>query len=483
MSACPVAAVFSVFPLGLSGVGYRRQTRYTGQMVKSREIYVCDQCGADSLKWQGQCPSCGAWNSLKSFHAAKPVACGRSTNWVPGSATSKRIHDIGDRDEPRISTGMGELDRVLGGGLVAGSVTLLGGDPGIGKSTLLLQAADQLSQKEVVLYATGEESLHQVSLRAKRLGAPAQTLNLLAETNVEAVLGEAQRLGAKVLVVDSIQTMYLHDVESSPGSATQVRESAAQLVRYAKDKGMAILIIGHVTKEGAIAGPRILEHMVDTVLYFESDAGSRYRLIRAVKNRFGAANEVGVFAMAEQGLKEVKNPSAIFLSQHASPIPGSAVLVAREGSRPMLIEVQALLDQGQGMNPRRVSVGLEQNRLAMLLAVLHRHGGVATAGQDVFVNVVGGVRIAETAADLAVMLAATSSLKDQSLATGLVCFGELGLAGEIRPVPFGEERLREAAKHGFRRAIVPAANAPRKAIEGLEVIGVERLPEALVKAF
>jgi DNA repair protein RadA/Sms len=452
-------------------------------MAKSREIYVCDQCGADSLKWQGQCPACGAWNSFKSFHAAKPAGGARSVAWVSGSATSKRIADISGQDEPRISTGMGELDRVLGGGLVAGSVTLLGGDPGIGKSTLLLQAADQLSQNEVVLYATGEESLHQVSLRSKRLGAAGQALNLLAETNVDAVLGEAKRLSAKVLVVDSIQTMYLDNVESSPGSATQVRESAARLVRYAKEQGMAILIIGHVTKEGAIAGPRILEHMVDTVLYFESDAGSRYRLIRAVKNRFGAANEVGVFAMAEQGLKEVKNPSAIFLSQHAAPIPGSAVLVAREGSRPLLIEVQALLDQGQGMNPRRVSVGLEQNRLAMLLAILHRHGGVATAGQDVFVNVVGGVRLAETAADLAVMLAATSSLKDQPLATGLVCFGELGLAGEIRPVPYGDERLREAAKHGFRRAIVPAGNAPRKAIEGLEVIGVERLPEALAKAF
>jgi DNA repair protein RadA/Sms len=340
-----------------------------------------------------------------------------------------------------------------------------------------------LSQSVTTLYATGEESLHQVSLRAKRLGAVGHALNLMAETNVETVLAETQRLNCKVLVIDSIQTMFLDAVESSPGSTSQVRESAAQLVRYAKEQGTAVLIIGHVTKEGAIAGPRILEHMVDTVLYFESDVGSRYRLIRAVKNRFGAANEVGVFAMAEQGLKEVKNPSAIFLSQHAQPIAGSAVLVAREGSRPMLIEIQALVDQGQGMNPRRVSVGLEQNRLAMLLAILHRHGGIATQGQDVFINVVGGVRIVETAADLAVMLAAASSLRDQPLAAGLVCFGELGLAGEIRPVPYGEERLREAAKHGFQCAIVPAANAPRKDIDGLKVIAVERLADALLRAF
>lgn len=451
-------------------------------MAKTREIYLCDQCGAETLKWQGQCPACQAWNSLVKFNPGRASAP-RSNALVAGSAVSQRIHEINEQDEPRISTGLGEFDRVLGGGLVAGSVTLLGGDPGIGKSTLLLQAADQLSRAVVTVYATGEESLQQVSLRARRLEAAAVDLNLMAETNVESVLAEAARLNCKVLVIDSIQTMYLDAVESSPGSAAQVRESAAQLVRYAKQQGTAVLIIGHVTKEGAIAGPRILEHMVDTVLYFESDAGSRYRLIRAVKNRFGAANEVGVFAMAEHGLKEVKNPSAIFLSQHARPIPGSAVLVAREGSRPMLIEVQALVDQGQGANPRRLALGLEQNRLAMLLAILHRHGGVATLGQDVFVNVVGGVRIAETAADLAVMLAAASSLRDQPLAEGLVCFGELGLAGEIRPVPYGEERLREAAKHGFKRAIVPAANQLRRPIEGLEVVPVERLADALARAF
>ncbi|MGD9841393.1 MAG: DNA repair protein RadA [Steroidobacteraceae bacterium] len=452
-------------------------------MAKTREIYLCDQCGTETLKWQGQCPACAAWNSLVKFNPGKSGVGGRALPLVAGAVGSKRIHEINERDEPRIATGSGEFDRVLGGGLVAGSVILLGGDPGIGKSTLLLQAADQLSRAVTTLYATGEESLQQVSLRARRLDAAGNELNLMAETNVETVLAETRRLQCKVLVIDSIQTMFLDAVESSPGSATQVRESAAQLVRYAKEQGTAVLIIGHVTKEGTIAGPRILEHMVDTVLYFESDAGSRYRLIRAVKNRFGAANEVGVFAMAEQGLKEVKNPSAIFLSQHAQPISGSAVLVAREGSRPLLIEVQALVDQGQGMSARRLALGLEQNRLAMLLAILHRHGGVATQGQDVFVNVVGGVRIAETAADLAVMLAVASSLRDRPLLSGLVCFGELGLAGEIRPVPYGEERLREAAKHGFKLAIVPVANAPRREIDGLTVIPVERLPDALARAF
>jgi len=382
-----------------------------------------------------------------------------------------------------VPTGMEELDRVLGGGLVLGSVTLLGGDPGIGKSTMLLQAGDALSRATPTLYVTGEESLRQVSLRARRLGLTGDTLQLLAETSVDTIIEHARESGARVLVIDSIQTMFATDVESSPGSAAQVRESAAALVRFAKSTGISVLIIGHVTKEGVIAGPRILEHMVDTVLYFESDAGSRFRMVRAVKNRFGAANEIGVFAMTEQGLKEVKNPSAIFLSQHAQPVSGSAVMVAREGSRPMLIEVQALTDDAQGMNPRRVAVGLEANRLALLLAVLHRHGGIATSGRDVFVNVVGGVRISETAADLPAVLATVSSSRDEPLAGRLVCFGELGLAGEIRPVPYGEERLREAAKHGFERAIVPEANKPRRPIEGLQVIGVERLADALRSAF
>lgn len=451
-------------------------------MAKTHSMYVCEACGESSLKWLGLCPSCGAADTFKQFAVPKNSRSSASA-LAPGSTTSKRLPDINERDEPRTSTGLSELDRVLGGGLVAGSVILLGGDPGIGKSTLLLQAAEKLSRSTETLYATGEESLHQVSLRAKRLGATAESLNLLAETNVDHVLEETKRLACKVLVIDSIQTMFVEAVDSSPGSASQVRESAAQLVRFAKNTGTSVMIIGHVTKEGAIAGPRMLEHMVDTVLYFESDVGSRYRLVRAVKNRFGAANEVGVFAMAEEGLKEVKNPSAIFLSQHAEPVAGSSVLVAREGSRPLLVELQVLVDPAQGMNPRRVAVGLEQNRLALLLAILHRHGGVATAGQDVFVNVVGGVRIAETAADLAVMLAAASSLRDRPLGSELVCFGELGLAGEVRPVPYGEERLREAVKHGFKRAIVPQANAPRRSFEGLEVIGVERLSDALLRAF
>ncbi|HTE42505.1 MAG TPA: DNA repair protein RadA [Steroidobacteraceae bacterium] len=451
-------------------------------MSKTRSLYVCDSCGNESLKWQGQCPSCGAWNSLSAISV--PKSAGKTARpLVAGSGSSQRLSEIAQSVEPRLSTGIEELDRVLGGGLVPGSVTLIGGEPGIGKSTLLLQAGDSLSHRADTLYVTGEESLHQVSLRAKRLGTSGDTLRLLAETSVEQVLAEAQAAKVKVLVIDSIQTMHTDGVESSPGSASQVRESAAQLVRFAKASGTSVLIIGHVTKEGVIAGPRILEHMVDTVLYFESDAGSRYRMVRAVKNRFGAANEVGVFAMSEDGLKEVKNPSAIFLSRHPQPVAGSIVMIAREGTRPMLIEVQALVDDSQAMNPRRVAVGIEQQRLAMLLALLHRHGDVATSGQDVFINVVGGVHIAETAADLPAVLAVVSSVRDRPLAQGLVCFGELGLAGEIRPVPYGEERLREAAKHGFTRAIVPAANEPRRPIEGLSVVAVERLSDAIARAF
>jgi DNA repair protein RadA/Sms len=398
-------------------------------------------------------------------------------------ATSRTVTQVTNDDEVRAGSGIGELDRVLGGGLVAGSVILLGGDPGIGKSTLLLQAADALSREQPVLYASGEESVRQVALRARRLGLRSDTLRLVAETRVEGVIEEALAAGARVLVVDSIQTMHTELSESSPGSAVQVRESAARLVRFAKDTGTAVLIIGHVTKEGQIAGPRILEHMVDTVLYFESDPGSRFRIVRAVKNRFGAANEIGVFAMVDEGLKEVRNPSAIFLSRHAVPVPGSVVMVAREGSRPMLVEVQALLDEAQGMSPRRVAVGFESSRLALLLAVLHRHGGISSAGQDVFVNVVGGVRIGETAADLPAVLAVVSSLRGRPVADDLVCFGELGLTGEIRPVPFGDERLREATKQGFRRALVPSANLPRREIEGLRVEGVSRLEEALAAAF
>jgi DNA repair protein RadA/Sms len=450
-------------------------------MAKSRQIFICDQCGNESLQWQGLCPSCGAGDSLKAMTVAKSRPERRS--FAARTDAPQKLSEVAEADEPRIRTGFDELDRVLGGGLVLGSVTLLGGDPGIGKSTMLLQAGDALSRATATLYVTGEESLRQVSLRARRLGVVGESLQLLAETSIETILEHAQSSGARVLIVDSIQTMHDAHVESSAGSATQVRETAAALVRFAKATGVSVLIIGHVTKEGVIAGPRILEHMVDTVLYFESDAGSRYRMIRAVKNRFGAANEVGVFAMTEQGLKEVKNPSAIFLSHHAEPVAGSAIMVAREGSRPMLIEVQALTDEAQGMNPRRVAVGLESNRLALLLAVLHRHGGVSTAGRDVFLNVVGGVRIAETGGDLPAVLATVSSVRDEALAGKVVSFGELGLAGEVRPVPYGEERIREAAKHGFERAIVPSANAPRRPIDGIEVIGVDRLGDALRSAF
>jgi DNA repair protein RadA/Sms len=450
-------------------------------MAKTRQVYVCEQCGNESLQWQGLCPSCGAGDTLKAVTLSRGSNDRKSL--AAASGAPQRLSQVVNRDDPRIATGLDELDRVLGGGLVLGSVTLLGGDPGIGKSTMLLQAGDALSAATSTLYVTGEESLRQVSLRAKRLGITADQLQLLAETSLETIIDQARALDARVLIVDSIQTMHVADVESSPGSATQVRETAAALVRFAKSTGVSVLIIGHVTKEGVIAGPRILEHMVDTVLYFESDAGSRFRLVRAVKNRFGAANEVGVFAMTEQGLKEVKNPSAIFLSHHSRPVAGSAVMVAREGSRPMLVEVQALTDEAQGMNPRRVAVGLDSNRLALLLAVLHRHGNVSSAGRDVFVNVVGGVRISETAVDLPAVLAAVSSVRDQPLAGKLVCFGEIGLAGEVRPVPFGEERLKEAAKHGFERAIGPDANKPRRPIDGLEVIGVERLEQALRSAF
>jgi DNA repair protein RadA/Sms len=408
-----------------------------------------------------------------------PGARGRGATAAAAPSTSQTVTQVTDETGVRATTGIGELDRVLGGGLVAGSVILLGGDPGIGKSTLLLQAADALSRDQPVLYASGEESVRQVALRARRLGLESATLRLAAETRVEGVIDEARAVGARVLVIDSIQTMHTELSESSPGSAVQVRESAARLVRFAKDSGTAVLIIGHVTKEGQIAGPRILEHVVDTVLYFESDPGSRFRVVRAVKNRFGAANEIGVFAMVDEGLKEVRNPSAIFLSRHEVPVPGSVIMVAREGSRPMLVEVQALLDEAQAMSPRRVAVGFESSRLALLLAVLHRHGGISSAGQDVFVNVVGGVRIGETAADLPAVLAVLSSLRNRPVATDLVCFGELGLTGEIRPVPFGDERLREAAKQGFRRALVPTANLPRKEIEGLHVEGVSRLDQAL----
>jgi len=450
-------------------------------MAKPKTSYVCGSCGARTPQWQGQCPACQAWNTLElavSSLSSLPTRGGH-----PVQVASRTVTEVTQDDEVRAVSGIGELDRVLGGGLVAGSVILLGGDPGIGKSTLLLQAADALSRDRPVLYASGEESVRQVALRARRLGLGSDTLRLVAETRVESIVEQAVASNASVLVVDSIQTMHTELSESSPGSAVQVRESAARLVRFAKETATTVLIIGHVTKEGLIAGPRILEHMVDTVLYFESEPGSRFRVVRAVKNRFGAANEIGVFAMADEGLKEVRNPSAIFLSRPELPVPGSVVTVAREGSRPLLVELQALVDEAQGMSARRVAVGFESSRLALLLAVLHRHGGVSTSGQDVFVNVVGGVRISETAADLPAVLAVLASLRNRPVAPDIVCFGELGLTGEVRPVPFGEERLREAAKQGFRRALVPAANAPRKPIEGLAVQGIGRLEQALDAAF
>jgi len=448
-------------------------------MAKTRTVFLCSSCGNETPRWQGQCPACGEWNTLSAFHPPAGGSKRGASRPVTNEVQAQDLAQLPTDDAPRLATGLAEFDRVLGGGLVVGSVTLIGGEPGIGKSTLLLQSAAAMSSAHRVLYATGEESVRQVGLRAQRLGVAAAPLRLLAETSVEEVLAQAQAHSARVLVIDSIQTMATESIESAAGSVSQLRESAARLVGHAKRTGTAVLLIGHVTKEGMIAGPRVLEHMVDSVLYFESDSGSRYRVVRAVKNRFGAANEIGVFAMDEQGLREVKNPSAIFLSRHGEPVPGSIVTVAREGTRQMLIEVQALVDASHSTNPRRVAVGLEGNRIAMLLAVLHRHAGVALHGHDVFVNVVGGVRLNETAADLPVLAAALSSLEGRALAQDLVCFGEVGLAGEIRPVPFGEERLREAAKHGFRRAVVPRANVPRKPVEGVTVTGVGNMAEAV----
>jgi len=451
-------------------------------MAKPKLTYICQSCGARFPQWGGQCGDCGAWNSLAeevSISSNNP----RATR-LAGYAGAQNIQvtplsDVKLENVARFTSGSAELDRVLGGGIVLGSVVLMGGDPGIGKSTLLLQASCQLSHTYKTLYITGEESLQQVALRARRLGLPQEHLQLLAETNVERILATATQMQPQVMVIDSIQTMNTDLLQSAPGGVGQVRECAAQLVRYAKQTGTTVFLVGHVTKEGMLAGPRVLEHMVDTVLYFEGESDNRLRLIRAVKNRFGAVNELGVFAMTEKGLKEVNNPSAIFLSRSPDPVPGSIVMVTWEGSRPMLVEVQALVDTSHLANPRRVTVGLDQNRLAMLLAVLHRHGGVATYDQDVFINAVGGVRLTETGADLAILLSVLSSLRNRPLPNELIVFGEVGLAGEIRPVPSGQERLREAAKHGFKRAIVPKANAPKGGIEGMEIAAVQQLGEAL----
>jgi len=443
---------------------------------KIKAQYRCSSCGAVHSKWSGQCADCHAWNTLE-----EEIQPSKTTHRRISFAAENNIQilaDISPEDVPRKNTGLSELDRVLGGGIVPGSVTLIGGDPGIGKSTLLLQVVARL-QQDNCLYVSGEESAQQISLHAHRLDLPLGRLQLLTETCVETIINQALKNKPDFLVIDSIQTLYTEQLQSAPGSVAQVRESAAQLVRLAKQQNISLFIVGHVTKEGTLAGPRVLEHMVDTVLYFEGDPSGRYRVLRAVKNRFGAVNELGIFAMTEQGLKPVNNPSAIFLSRHESPVSGSTVMVTREGSRPLLVEVQALVTESHASQPRRVTVGLEQNRLAMLLAVLQRHGGVVTYDQDVFINAVGGVRVSETAADLPLILATMSSLRDKPLPQGLVAFGEIGLAGEVRPVPHGEERLKEAAKHGFKQAIISSANTPRKKINDLEVISVQRIQDVI----
>ncbi|MEO0317490.1 MAG: repair protein [Pseudomonadota bacterium] len=451
-------------------------------MAKAKTNYTCTECGGISNKWAGQCPACGKWNTLvetlietvSNRYSAQPQGL------VQGAPVMK-LADIEAADVPRFGTGIDEFDRVLGGGLVAGGVVLIGGDPGIGKSTLLLQALANLSRIKKVLYVSGEESGAQVALRARRLAVDAADLQLQAEIQLERILNTLAEQKPQVAVIDSIQTLYSDALTSAPGSVAQVRECAAQLTRVAKQSGITIILVGHVTKEGALAGPRVLEHIVDTVLYFEGDTHSSFRLVRAFKNRFGAVNELGVFAMTDKGLKGVSNPSALFLSQHENQVPGSCVMVTQEGTRPLLVEIQALVDASHVPTARRLSVGLEQNRLAMLLAVLHRHAGVAAYDQDVFINAVGGVKITEPAADLPVLLAIQSSMRSKPLPQGMVAFGEVGLAGEIRPAPRGQERLREAAKLGFSVALVPKSNLPKQKIEGLQVIGVERIDEAMAK--
>ncbi|MBV8621441.1 MAG: DNA repair protein RadA [Curvibacter sp.] len=454
-------------------------------MSREKTVYTCTECGGTSAKWLGKCPHCQAWNTLQES-LAEPAGGGKNRLSQPSyagyagqAAAVTPLSAIEATEVARTPSGLEELDRVLGGGVVEGGVVLIGGDPGIGKSTLLLQALDALQRSGLeTLYVTGEESGAQVALRSRRLGLDNSQVKVMAEIQLEKILATIEARQPAVAVIDSIQTVYSDQLSSAPGSVAQVRECSAHLTRLAKSTGIAIVLIGHVTKEGALAGPRVLEHMVDTVLYFEGDTHSSHRLVRAIKNRFGAVNEIGVFAMTERGLKGVSNPSAIFLSQHSQPVPGSCVLVTLEGTRPMLVEIQALVDGG-GPSPRRLSVGLERDRLAMLLAVLHRHAGVACMDQDVFVNAVGGVRISEPAADLAVLLAISSSLRGRALPKGFLAFGEVGLAGEIRPAPRGQERLREAAKLGFSVAVIPKANAPKKPIEGLTVHAVERVEDAM----
>ncbi len=444
-------------------------------MARQRIVYACTQCGASTRQWLGQCPDCGAWDSLEEGVEDTAGARPRAPAARPPVAASS----VDLAPDTRIGTKSTELDRVLGGGLVAGAVVLVGGEPGIGKSTLLLQILGNLAADVPgALYVTGEESVRQVALRAKRLAVASERVRLLAEPRVESILDVIERESPRVVVVDSIQTMYTDALQSAPGSVAQVRESAARLVRHAKDRSVSVLLVGHVTKDGAIAGPRVLEHMVDTVLYFESEVDRRFRVIRSVKNRFGAANEVGLYAMTEHGLREVRSPSAIFLARGTEDVAGSVVTAVREGTRPLLVEIQALVDEASGP-PRRLTTGLDQGRLNMLLAVLHRHAGISTRGLDVYANVVGGIRIAGTSADLAILAAVRSILSTRPVDRGLVVYGEVGLSGEVRPVPGGEERVREAVKHGFSRALVPVANVPRRAPDGIEIVGVERVDRAL----
>lgn len=450
-------------------------------MPKPKLAFCCQQCGSLYSKWSGQCTDCQAWNTLvEEIRPATVASSPRFQGYAGADAAITRMAEVELEADLRISSGSQELDRVLGGGIIMGSAILIGGNPGIGKSTILLQVVAHLSQSLNVLYVTGEESPQQVTLRARRLGLREDQVWLLAETQVDTILAHLQKEKPRVLVIDSIQTMHSSLLSSAPGSVGQVRESAMQLVSYAKQTGTALFLVGHVTKEGSLAGPRVLEHMVDTVLYFEGEQDSNYRMIRAVKNRFGGVNELGIFAMTEKGLKEVSQPSAIFLSRAAQPIAGSIITATKEGSRPLIVEVQALVDQSNlGGNPRRLSVGLDTQRLSMLLAIMHRHSGISTHSMDVFLNVVGGLEISETAADLAIILAILSSLKNRPLPHDLIVFGELGLAGEIRPVPGGQDRLKEAAKHGFKIAVVPQANATKKILDGLRVIGVQSLKEAI----
>jgi len=451
--------------------------------TKNKTAYVCNECGADYKKWQGQCTECGAWNSITEVRLG-PTPSNRSAKFegYAGGASGNKIQTLAEialTDVPRFSSGTGEFDRVLGGGFVPGSVVLIGGNPGAGKATLLLQTLCNLARTMPALYITGEESLQQVAMRAQRLGLPTDKLQMLSETSVESICATAKQIAPKVMVIDSIQVMHMEDIASAPGSVSQVRESAAYLTRFAKQTGTVLILVGHVTKDGSLAGPKVLEHMIDCSILLEGDNDSRFRTLRGNKNRFGAVNELGVFAMTEQGMREVNNPSAIFLQRAEDAAPGSVVMVMWEGTRPLLIEIQALVDDSHLGNPRRVAVGMDQNRLSMLLAVLHRHGGIMVGDQDVFVNVVGGVKVMETSADLAVLLAIVSSFRDRILPQDLIVLGEVGLSGEIRPVPSGHERLREAAKHGFKRAIVPFANAPRDKNIGIDVVAVKNLQEAL----